>query len=393
MNELTFSVFDHGIGSTNMMKGLLQDFEQQEGIRVRLEVITWDVAWPRLVEFALYQNGPDVSEVGNTWIMDLVHMNALSMLTNEEIANISGGARFFEPSWKSCVTSDGEKQSIWAVPWTGDVRVVYYRRDLLKNAGIEEAGAFANPAAFEQTLKRLKESGVITPLAMQTRFSRISLQNMAAWIWGMGGDFISDDARRVLFHQGAALAGIKSYFQLGHYFGPQPLLDDGQTDEMFWSGNAAVALTGYWVIRQPRMPEHVRANLGVAQLPGVSFVGGHNLVVWKHSRRRQDALRLVKFLSSQAAEPGVYPDFGLPIRENGWSLPPFNTPQFGIFRDSLNSGRCFQNSPLWALVEKRLAEQMPEMWMQVIKKPEQTDSIVETQLVNMARRLEIAISG
>jgi multiple sugar transport system substrate-binding protein len=392
MSELTFSVFDHGSGSTNMMKGLLQDFERREGIRVRLEVIPWDVAWPRLVEFALYQNGPDVSEVGNTWVMDLIHMNALGLFTREEIDSISGGARFFEPSWKSCVVSDGGKDSIWAVPWTGDVRVVYYRRDLLKNAGIEEVDAFANPAAFEKTLRRLQESGVATPLAMQTRFSRISLQNMAAWVWGTGGEFISADAKKVLFHQGNALKGIKAYFQLSKYLGPQPLLDDTQADEMFWSGHAAVALSGYWVIREPRMLDLVHANLGVAQLPGVSFVGGHNLVVWKYSRQRQAALRLVKFLSSQAAEPGVYPDFGLPIRENGWTLPPFDTPQFGSFRDSLNAGRCFQNSPLWALVEKRLAELMPELWLQVIKNPSQSDSIVESQLVNLAKRLEMAIS-
>jgi multiple sugar transport system substrate-binding protein len=394
MTELAFSVFDHGTLARERMQELLQEFERQEGIRVRLEVISWDVGWPRLVEFALYHNGPDVSEVGNTWIMDLVHMNALSSLTNEEIANISDGSRFFEPSWNSCVTSEGGTRSVWAIPWSGDVRVVYYRRDLLKNAGIDEAGAFASPAAFEQTLKRLQESGVPTPIAMQTLRSRISVHNMAAWVWGAGGDFISDDSKRILFHKSDALEAIKSYFRLARYLGSEPLLADADTDRAFWAGemNAAVLLSGYWVI-QTAMPDHVRKNVGLTQLPGMPFVGGHNLVVWKHSRQRMAAIRLIKFLSSQAAEPGVYPHYGLPIRENGWTLPPFNTPEFAIFRASLNSGRSFPNSPLWALVEKRLADLMPDLWAQVIESPQESDSIVEAQLNNVARRLEMAISG
>jgi multiple sugar transport system substrate-binding protein len=392
MNELVFSVFNHGQGSIMQMKELLAQFEQREGIRVRLEVIDWDVAWPRLVEFAIYHHGPDVSEVGNTWIMDLVHMNALEPFSNEEINTITEGIRFFEPSWNSCVTSGPGGRTVWALPWTGDVRVVYYRRDLLEKAGVDESGAFTTPQAFEQTLRRLKENGVANPLAMQTKFSRIGLQNMAAWVWGTGGDFIAPNARKVLFHQGDTLNAIKTYFQLVHYLGLQPLLDDGQADEMFWSGGAAVALSGYWVMREPRMPEEVRNNLGVAQLPGVSFVGGHNLAVWKHSQQRSAAIRLVKFLHSQPAGSVVYPEYGLPLRESGWQSPPFNTPQFGIFRDALNTGRCFQNSPLWALVEKRLAELIPALWAQVIENPDQSDAIVEEELNILASRLEMAIN-
>jgi multiple sugar transport system substrate-binding protein len=393
MDELVFSVFDHGTLARERMQELLSKFEQQESIRTRLEIIPWDIGWSRMVEFALYHNGPDVSEVGNTWIMDLVHMNALDAFTREEIANITDGARFFEASWNSCVTSEGGTRSVWAIPWSGDVRVVYYRRDLLKKAGVDEADAFANSAAFEQTLKRLKERGITTPIAMQTLRSRISVHNMAAWVWGAGGDFISDDSKQVLFHKGAALEAIKSYFRLARYVGPEPFLTDADTDGAFWAGeaDAAVLLSGYWVI-QTAMPDRVRKNVGLTQLPGVPFVGGHNLVVWKHSRQRLAATRLIKFLSSQAAEPGIYPHYGLPIRENGWTLPPFNTPKFGIFRASLNSGRSFTNSPLWALVEKRLADLMPNLWAAVLENQKDSDAIVETQLGDMARRLEMAIS-
>ena len=50
------------------MQNWLQDFEKQQGIRVRLQLIAWDVAWSRLVEFALSHHGPDVSQIGNIWV-------------------------------------------------------------------------------------------------------------------------------------------------------------------------------------------------------------------------------------------------------------------------------------------------------------------------------------
>ena len=394
MGELVFSVFEHGSGSIARMRELLSEFEEQEKIRVRLETIPWDVSWSRLVEVALYHNGPDVSEIGNTWVMDFFHMNALDPFTRDEINLITDGARFFEPAWDSCVTpSDGMMRSVWAIPWSGDVRVVYYRRDLLAKAGVDESTAFQDAAAFTNTLKRLRESGVPTPLAMQTRFSHISVHNLAAWIWGAGGDFISADSRKILFHQDASLEGIKSYFRLGRYLGAQSLLDDTQADQMFWSGEAAVLMSGYWVIRESRMLPNVWQNLGVTRLPGIPFVGGQNLAIWKHSRQRNSAVRLLRFLSSQAVEQGVYPNFGLPIRENGWSSPPFNSPQYDIFRALLDSGRSFPNGRLWGLVEKRLTEVLPNLWSEVLQAPEKSDEIVETQIRNLANRLEMAIGG
>lgn len=393
MEELTFSVFDHGPGSIASMQELLKKFEQQEGIRVRLEVLGWDVGWPRMVEVALYQHGPDVSQIGNTWVMDFVHMNALEPFSAEEINTITDGMRFFEPSWNSCVTATDNQRQVWAIPWSGDVRVMYYRRDLLAQAGIDESTAFENAESIENTLKSLKQNGVNTPLAIQTLFSRISVHNLASWVWGAGGDFLSPDSKHVLFHQEPALSGIQSYFRLGKYLGPNPLRDDGQADEEFWSGRAAMTLSGYWVMRDPRMPETVQANMRLTQLPGVSFVGGHNLVVWKHSRHRKAAIRLLKFLGSQAAEPFIYPNFGLPLRESGWTASPFDSPNFGIFRSALHAGRSFPTGRLWGLVEKRLAELMPVLWQEVLQNPQQADSIIKTQIGNIANRLEMAISN
>jgi hypothetical protein len=45
------------------------------------------------------------------------------------------------------------------------------------------------------------------------------------------------------------------------------------------------------------------------------------------------------------------------------------------------------------LVEKRLTEVLPNLWSEVLQAPEKSDEIVETQIRNLANRLEMAIGG
>ena len=54
MEEITFSVFNHGLAASEKLQVLLEQFEKQSGIGVRLEIISnWTLGWSKLVENAL----------------------------------------------------------------------------------------------------------------------------------------------------------------------------------------------------------------------------------------------------------------------------------------------------------------------------------------------------
>ena len=74
--------------SAEGLQPLLDRFEAQENIRVRVRLLAWDTAWSDLVKFGLYGDGPDVSEVGSTWLGDLVAMNALRPFADYEVAGL-----------------------------------------------------------------------------------------------------------------------------------------------------------------------------------------------------------------------------------------------------------------------------------------------------------------
>jgi multiple sugar transport system substrate-binding protein len=393
MDEITFSVLDHGIVATGNLQALLLHFEKLYGIHVRLEIIkTWALGWSRLVETALYRSGPDLSEAGNTWIGDLARMEALLPFSQEEVMEITKDAHLFENLWRTRISDPDGKAMVYSIPWTGDARAVFYRRDLLKKAGVDEATAFIDVVHFEKTLSTLKENGISTPLALPSRRSSLTIHYVASWIWSAGGDFLSPDGINLTFDQPKGLEGCTAYFRLGRYLA-EGNLDENGTNQLFRSGKAAVTLNGYWMLEIDEMEEEVRANLGVVSMPGTPFVGGQDLVIWSHSRHQQVARKLIQFLHTEEAGKRLYPFYGLPISERAWENPPFDTGFYSVFKLAIQNGRSFQGE-LWGLVEKRLTDEYADIWADVLKSPDsQVGAIVETRLNNLARRLQLSVGA
>ena len=112
----------------------------------------------------------------------------------------------------------GEPALPWAVPWWADTRVIYYRRDLWAQAGVDMTqAAFDTPEHLTQTLGQLQAAGVPIPWVVPTHQSRMTVHNVAGWVWGAGGDFVADDGRHVVFEQPEAQAGICAYLDLARF--------------------------------------------------------------------------------------------------------------------------------------------------------------------------------
>ena len=67
-------------------------------------------------------------------------MNAMRPFSNEELAMLGGQAAYLPTMWESGKVA-GENR-VLAFPWLAYTRVLYFRRDLLRKAGIDEQTAF-----------------------------------------------------------------------------------------------------------------------------------------------------------------------------------------------------------------------------------------------------------
>jgi multiple sugar transport system substrate-binding protein len=382
------------LSSPGAAEGLLSEFEKLFGLHVQLQKQTWNTAWGELVRYSIYKNAPDVSEVGSTWIGDLIGMNTLRPFTQNEINTFGGAQAFFPSAWNSGVGSDGQ---VWSIPWLIDSRLMYYRRDILEKAGIDPATAFQTHAALVATLERLEQAGVENPWAIPTHKTRMSLHNVASWVWGAGGQFVSPDGKRALFASPEALAGFRQYYELGRFLSPQAReLDDVQSDRLFWKGQAAVTISGPWLMSEPTADPQVIANTGVAFPPGIPFIGGSSLVIWQSSQSPREALSLVRFLTSQHVQSTYLTTVGLlPARQEVFAnLPNASNPAAKYIHQEIQTGRSFPLFPLWGLVEERLSSALGIIWQEINSTPElDLAELIERDLGLLARRLDLALNG
>lgn len=384
---------------------LLDEFQARHHVSVRLELLPYDKAWAQLVKFAIHGHGPDISQVGSTWIGNLISMNALRQFTEREVVQLGGASVFLPSLWRGGMLL--RQTQPWAIPWLAGARLVYYRKDWLAKAGVAEAVAFESARQLEQTLKYLQTHGAAAPWTAPTERTNINLHNLASWVWSAGGDFVAADGKKTLFAEPQALNAIAAYFDLRRYLPPAAHpIGNAQATRLFIEGKAAVTLAGTWLgMANPRL-DMVDApaatspatanNVGIALPLGVPFTGAEYLVVWKHSRRTDAAVELVKFLTGRFAQTAFPPKAGLlPVRLDLLSEPPFtNEPAYQLMARALEVGRSYPLIPRWGLVEDYLEDTLGRIWAEVMSDANpDVETLVRRQLEPLAHRLDVILSG
>src|SRR5713101_4383767 len=133
-NEIVFWAM--GAEGENVQK-LIPEFERKNpGITVRVQSIPWTAAHEKLLTAYAGNSTPDVAQLGNTWIPEFTLLDALENL-DPRIRSSSAikPGNYFPGIWQTNII-DG---SVFGVPWYVDTRVLFYRTDILANAGYSHA--------------------------------------------------------------------------------------------------------------------------------------------------------------------------------------------------------------------------------------------------------------
>ncbi|HEY4690360.1 MAG TPA: extracellular solute-binding protein [Anaerolineae bacterium] len=366
MIEIEFSVLVANREDADRLRPLLDAFEKQKHVKVKITPILWSEGWSEIANIAIYGHGPDVSEVGTTWISSVAALNALRPFSADEIRSLGGASAFLTASWRTGIRIGGNR--VWAIPWLIHSALLYYRKDWLEQAGISDAGAaFADATALEQTLQRLYDNGIPHPLSLTTHRLATAIHEAATWIWNAGGDFLSADGKQVLFNQPEAMRGLHAFFSLRRFIAP-PTTPPRTPVDHFLNGDTAVALGSPWIVfHHQELP--LAKHIGVAPLPGVAFIGGTSLVIWTHSPETTAALELVRFLNSQPYRPASLHQSLFPAHQE--ALNAF-AAQDTLYRNALAAllkGRSFPAVRLWGSIESRLIDALTTTWAEVLADP------------------------
>jgi multiple sugar transport system substrate-binding protein len=376
---------------------LLAEFKRQHRAHVSLQVYDWGFAWAEFMKISLYGHGPVISQTGDSWMGSLIARNSLRAFKDRELAQLGRQKNFLPDSWQSCL--DFNNKDIVAIPWFLDTYLVYYHRDLLEKAGVNEATAFSTLESFHATLEKLQESGLSYPFAIPTNASHSNIHVVASWVWGQGGDFTNPEGTRVSFTEPKTREGMGRYFDLFRFMPreTQPLSDQDCWD-LFLNRKIAVTVRNpalLFRLKKQEFSESFSRNVAAAVLPGVPLLGGSHLVIWNHIRpeQEQDAIDLIKFLTSTNTELSLFESTGLIPA----SLDALNhIDPASIFAPAIQSvkkGRAFHRIRLWGLIEDKLVNAMAQTWKTLFSASNpDVDQVIADHLNPMEDKLNITLS-
>lgn len=396
MDEIELTVQQHTPETAAALTQLLQQFEAQTHVRVKLRLLDWLEARAELDRVALRGQGPDVSEIGSTWVSELIAMDALRPFSPPELSKIGKPQQFAPATWNT-VHIEGD-DTIRAIPWQAETHVIHYRKDLLRAAGVDEVTAFQTHAQIDQTAQRLQAIGVPVPVELPLTSNRYgTLHVLASWVWARGGDFCAPDGKRVLFDQAAALAAMQAYFGLLRYLSPEgrQWMQAKEDATLFHQGKSAVAFGTMKLAQAASVAPEVAAHWGTAMLPAPCFVGGTNLVIWRHTRRERAAVELVRFLmSDQVLTQANRAMAALPPRLNLLDAPELaHDPVRGVMAQAIKSGRSYPAFRLWGMLEERLVGALLTIGADVLSQPDRDlRDTIELHIKPLAQRLNLTLA-
>ena len=341
---------------------LAREFERANpDVHVRVQAIPWTAAHEKLLTAYVGGALPDVAQLGNTWIPEFAALSALEPLDSRVARDsvIVPRNDYFPGVLATNVVDD----TLYGVPWYVDTRVLFYRTDLLRAAGVNAAPA--TWTAWRDALRKVKRVQprgsfpVLLPLDEWAQPVIFGLQSGSALLAGNGtrGDFRGAPFRRGFdFYVGLfrdSLAPALANTQVSNLY------------QEFGAGRIAMYVTGPWNVGEfrKRLPDSLQHSWATAPLPGpdsagASLAGGSSLVVMRASSRKEAAWRLVTFLSDPARQARFYETTGdLPARRSAWQTGALaSDPYLAAFRVQLGRVLPTPAVPEWELIASRIAQ-------------------------------------
>ncbi len=319
---------------------LIEQFEREHpGIRVELQQIPWTAAHEKLLTAFAADGLPDLCQLGNTWIAEFATLDALEPLqARVDASAVVEQDDYFPGIWATNVVDD----VLYGVPWYVDTRLLFYRKDLLAQAGFDQPPT--TWAEWERAMAAIVRNGGPGRYAVLMPINEFEPQ--LSFALQAGDPLLREDDTRGNFRSPGfrrALAFYAGMFEQG-FAPPMSETQISNVWDEFFRGFYAFYLSGPWNIREfrRRQPPGMEDAWSTMPLPGpdgpgAGIAGGTSLVLFRSSERKEAAWQLVEFLSRPDIQQRFHELIGdLPPRRSTWEHPQLAGDALSMaFRDQL----------------------------------------------------------
>jgi multiple sugar transport system substrate-binding protein len=342
---------------------LVRDFEREHpGVQVRVQQIPWSAAHEKLLTAHVGGASPDIAQMGNTWIPEMVTLGALAPLDSMVLASPgTDSTGHFPGIWATNVVD----ARVYGIPWYVDTRVLFYRTDILARAGYTRMpDNWTDWLAAMRAVTRVMGPGhyaIYLPLNEWPPQVILGLEQGSPLITPQGyGAFAESSYAR-------AFDFLLSLYR-DRLAPPVSNTEVANLYQEFARGTFAMYITGPWNIGEfrRRLPVELQPHWTTAPLPGplgpesgVSLAGGSSLVLLQASRHKALAWELIRYLSRPDVQARFYRLTGdLPARREAWNDSALaNDAEARAFRVQLGRTVPLPMIPEWEEVTTKIMDQ------------------------------------
>ena len=335
---------------------MLPEFTRRTGIRVDVQQIPWSAAHEKLLTAYVGDATPDVAQMGNTWIPEFNAVGSLEPLDPFLARSTIRQSNYFPGIWATNVVDN----VVYGVPWYVDTRVMFYRTDLVPKPP-------RTWAEWIEAMRRVKEQrpdsyAILLPTNEYEQVEIMAMGNGATLLNASGTEGAFHDPRFV-----EAFRLYVSFFRSAY----APTLSTTQVANVyqgFAQADFAMYITGPWNVGEfrKRLPADMNGKWSTAPMPaprageypGASMAGGASFVIFKDSRKKDAAWKLIEYLSEPAQQIRFYElTQDLPAHRDAWKAPAVaNDPPLAAFRMQLENVVPLPRVPEYEQIATNIAE-------------------------------------
>lgn len=344
------------------IKPLLDDFTEETGITVDVQSIPWSSSHDKLLTAVASGDGPDVVQMGTTWMAEFVDAGALQDISSYiESEDSLKSENFFEGSVATTKFDD----AYYGVPWYTETRALYYRTDLLEEVGYSEAPK--NWEELEDAAVKLSERGD-DMYGFQVESNDPSFAFMFA---RQNGSELFDKDGNPDFNE-APFVETVDYLNTFMQNGSSPKQDLGLDISQTFGGEGIVPMfiSGPWMINAiDDSTTDIEGKWATAVLPSgsennLSNTGGANLAVFNGTENEENAIALIEFLSRPENQLAFFETSNsLPSATVAWEDETLADPIIATFGKQLENSESMPLIPEFERISASYLEDWEEIYL------------------------------
>lgn len=350
---------------------LMQDFTKQTGIPVQVEAVPWGNVNDKLTTAVASGNGPDLMQVGLSLLPSFVSAGALLDLSSY----VKDHPGLQSSTYVGAVASDKINPSgkVLSVPWVSDVRVLFYRSDILAAAGISSPPT--TWTQFHDDAAKLAQRG-------KGKYGYYIPQWDSAlpveFTWEAGGSVMQNG--KVTFDTPQFKAAADFYISF-YRDKLVPTASDFDQTQGFISGTAPMVISGpYLAAGIKSTAPQLDGKWNVALLPrnqtGTSLFAGSNMGVWAKSKHVGASLRLLDYLAQTNTQVNWFKATNeLPTAKSALADSTLTSdPMVKIYTTQLQDAQLLPLVPKWDKISQAMLDSLNSI---VLKGSDQASTLAK----------------